>query len=438
MSKMAKVVIVGRTNVGKSTLFNRLSTEVKSITLDYEGVTRDFLTDTVCWQGRCFELIDTGGISLRKSEDPLTGQARDVALSLLEKAELILFVCDGKVGVLQEDREITKLLHKLNKPVILAVNKIDTKIAQEHLFEFERLGLQPLIPISAQHGTGIGDLLDEMIKILPEKIVAEEKEVRYNIALLGKPNVGKSSLLNLLLQEERAIVSSVPGTTREALAGEISFYKEDIRITDTPGLRRKRGITEEIETLMVKSALRAVDEAEIILLLVDAAQGRIFDQELKLAFYTFQEKNKALILLFNKQDLVVDELMKEDLTHSLEEYAFFLKNIEQLTISCKTQKNIGKILPLIKKVWERHNQRFADDALTLLFKEALEKKPLYHKSEPLYVFRVQQVTSAPITILMIVNKSQWFGPSQRGFFEGILRKEYDLKSVPIRFIIRAK
>src|SRR3990172_582323 len=153
MSKMAKVVIVGRTNVGKSTLFNRLSTEVKSITLDYEGVTRDFLTDTVCWQGRCFELIDTGGISLRKTEDSLMDQARVVALALVEKADLILFVCDGKVGILQEDREITKLLHKLGKHVILVVNKIDAKIAQEQVFEFERLGFQTTIPVSAQHGT---------------------------------------------------------------------------------------------------------------------------------------------------------------------------------------------------------------------------------------------------------------------------------------------
>ncbi len=241
MKSLGSVVLVGRMNVGKSTLFNRISKDVKSITLDYEGVTRDFIKEEVDWKGRPFDLIDSGGIHLRKSQDPLFEAVRKKVLELVEKAAVIVFMVDGTVGIVPEDREIATYLHKIGKPVILVVNKMDSKTAQEHLYEFERLGFASIIPLSAEHGRGIEDLLDVIIELLPERPAHhEETEPLFKVMLLGKPNVGKSSLMNSLLKEERSLVSEIPGTTREAVSEQIMFYKEAIELTDTPGITKKK------------------------------------------------------------------------------------------------------------------------------------------------------------------------------------------------------
>jgi GTP-binding protein len=437
MTKRTSVIIVGRMNVGKSTLFNRLSVSVKSITLDFAGVTRDFIKDTICWKNRCFDLIDTGGISLRKTTDPILQKARQVALDQLEVANLVLFVVDGTSGVVTEDREIAKILHKAGKSVILVVNKIDAKMAQDKIYEFEQLGFKTIVPISATHAQGIGDLLEEIVLLLPEQEAVEEEKAGCRVVLLGKPNVGKSSLMNLLLKKERSIVSEVPGTTREAISEKIAFYQEDILVTDTPGIRKKRAVTETLETLMVKSSLRALEDTDIVLLLIDASEGKIADQELKLAFFAFTQKYKAVVLLYNKQDLVTEE-SKEQLKFSLEEYEYMLDKIPQLSISCKTEKNVGKILPLVKELCERYNQKFSDQEMTALFKEALIRKPLYHKSSLLIIYAVRQIKTGPITIVLVVNEPKWFGPSQLMYFENTLRKAHNLEGVPIRFVMRKR
>ncbi len=436
MSKKAKVMIVGRVNVGKSTLFNRLSRRVKSITLDYEGVTRDFLKEEVSWKDSMFDLIDTGGIHLKKTQDPLFETMRKQILELIKQADVIIFMVDGTVGILPEDRELARFVHKLNKPLILAVNKMDTKQAQERLYEFDRLGIKDIVAMAAEHGKGVSDLLDKVAELLPAEI-RHEPDVKpaFKIMLLGKPNVGKSSLMNELIQKERAIVSEEPGTTREAISEQFSFYKEVISITDVPGLRRKRAVSEELETLMVKSAFSALRTTDIVLLLIDGSSHTLVDQELKLAFYVFQDQYKALILLINKADLMTEQ-SEAGLKQSLLLYKHFIKNIPVMNISCKTGKNIGRIMPLIKKVWDRVSQKFDDAELQLLFIEAAKKKPLYRNRMPLLVYRVRQVRSAPVTIEMVVNESKWFGPSQISFFENILRSEYDMIGVPIKFIIR--
>lgn len=435
MSKLAKVVIVGRANVGKSTLFNRLSVNVKSLTLDFAGVTRDFLSDVIFWQGFSFELIDSGGISLKRVEDSLSEKVRQVALSLVEKADLVLFVCDGKVGLLPEDREINKFLQKQNKDVIVVINKIDSHEAQERRYEFEKLGHEVLVEVSAQHGTGSGDLLDAVVqKIAKKEVSYQEDEPAFSVALLGKPNVGKSSLMNYLLEEERSIVAKEAGTTREAISERLRFYKETIQLTDTPGIRRKRGVTDLLETLMVKSSFRAVDNANIILLMIEGTEGQLSDQELKLAFYAF-EHDKALILLINKDDLVTDQ-QRADLEFDAEKYKHFLKKIPTLIISCKTGKNVGKILPLVQKVWQRSTQSFTSEQLTELFKNALIKTPLYYSSHRLAVRKVKQIRKAPLTFLVLVNDPKWFGQSQLSFFENVMRAHFDLVGVPVKLIPR--
>lgn len=434
---IAKVAIVGRANVGKSTLFNRLSVTVKSLTLDYAGVTRDIISDVTCWKDACFELIDTGGLQVGKSEDELRIAVSQKAREIIEESDCVLFVCDGTVGILPQDREIAKELHKAGKRVIVVVNKADNPSVALHEHEFTTLGFTDVIFISATHGTNINEVLDAVIAQLPkDKKEREKPEAEFSIVLLGKPNVGKSSLLNLLLKQEQAIVSDIPGTTREAIAHKVTFYHEDIMVTDTPGIRRKKSVKDPLETMMVRTAFRAMDKADVVLLLIDASIGGITDQELKLAFYAFEE-GKALIVLFNKQDLV-DEYTQAVLKSRLKPYKHLLDKIVTLNISCKTGKNVGKILPLTKEVWKRHIQEFSGQELTILFKKALEERPLYNKTQLLHVVYAKQTKKAPITIALRVNQPEWFGPSQLGFLENVMREQYDLRGVPVKFIVRKK
>ena len=436
MNKNSVVALVGRMNVGKSTLFNRLSTTVKSITLDYAGVTRDVIKDTISWHDRTFELVDTGGLSWRTSTDSLLTKVREKALAIVDKADVIVFVCDGTIGVTNEDREIARHLHTLSTPVIIAINKGDNKATQEHAYEFATFGYKHQVTLSAEHGTGINDLLDAIIEVLPKATQKEEPKAAYRVMLLGKPNVGKSSLLNLLLHSERSIVSDQPGTTREAISEKISFYQEHLLITDTPGIRRKRSIeTGGLESLMVHSSLQALKEADVVLLLIDASEGRLVDQELKLGFYAFQELHKALIIVFNKTDLATPE-SKESLDIALDLYAHLIRKVPTITISCKDGKNVGKVLPLIKKVWDRHSQTLPDTEINRIVISNLQRKPLMHQQEQLHIHRARQLANAPITIGLGVNEPDWFGQSQLNFFENILRKEYDLLGAPVKFVVR--
>lgn len=440
MSKLKKVAIVGRMNVGKSTLFNRLSTNVKSITLDFEGVTRDFIKDVVSWNGVDFELVDTGGLDVKKTQDVLSESVKEVAKNVIEESDLVLLVVDGSVGVMPQEQEVARYLRKLNKPVFVLVNKSDKKVVEENMPEFYKLGFNKVIAISAQHGLGIGDVLSEVVEELAKTTTSfkEEEDVEFKVALLGKPNVGKSSLMNALLNKTRSIVADLPGTTREPIHENIKFYQENIQLIDTAGVRKKKSVNEKVEELMVKSTFEAVRDADIVMLLLDSNEGRISDQELKLAFYVF-EQGKALIILFNKLDLIEDnDEKKVGIESSKEDYNFLFNKVETLNISCKTGKNIGKILPLIDKVWSRYNYQFDDYDMTGIFKEQLAKSPLYKSEQELVLTKAKQVTKAPINIVLYVNLPMFFEQSQLSFFENVLRSKYDLKGVPLKFMARKK
>ncbi|KKP35597.1 MAG: GTPase Der [candidate division TM6 bacterium GW2011_GWF2_32_72] len=437
MARLNKIIIVGRTNVGKSTLFNRLAEKTRAITLDQEGVTRDFISDVVNWKDASFELYDTGGVSLKSTTDPILEKVRVSALNLIEDSYAVLFVVDGKIGLLPEDRDIAKVLHKTNKPVFLVINKADVSDAIQQLHEFERLGFKESFFVSAQHGAGISELLDGITEDLPHIVESKEEEKpKFSVVLLGKPNVGKSSLMNLLLAKERSIVSDVPGTTREALSEKIQFQKESILLTDTAGIRRKRAVEEPLEEMMVHSSFKAMERADIVLLMLDESEGQVSNQELKLVSYAF-ENGKAVIVLFNKDDLM-DDLTRQDLEIDLEKYPQLFEKFETLRISCKTGKNIGKVLPLVEKVWERYSHEFDDLEVTEFFKEALYKKPLYHNKILLKLYKVRVIRTAPITFLFLVNSASWFGASQLAYFENRLRSKYNLKGVPVRFVVRKR
>ncbi len=436
MAKLHNVIIVGRVNIGKSTLFNRLSSTVKSLIYDEEGVTRDYITDIVHWKDTAFTLIDSAGLSFRKQQDPLQEKIRLSALGLLDKAQLILFVVDGTTGVLPEDVEIANAVRKTGKPVILVINKSDRKATEEHMHDFARLGFKQTFLISAQHGRGVPELCDAIVAALEHApALEEEPKPSFKVALIGKPNVGKSSLLNALLQEERSLVTDIPGTTREAIAERIQFYKESIEVIDTPGVRRPRSVEEDLEQMMVKRSLQTIRDADIVLLVLDAAEAKISNQELTLARYAFEEQNKALIILFNKQDLM-DEDLRKDLEFHLSEYKYLLERVETLNISAKTGKNIGRVLPLVHDVWHRYSQEFTNSELDLVFKKALQRTPLYKQQQALRLFHAKQSSTAPITITLAVDNPPWYGKSQIAFFENTLREHTNLKGVPVRFNIR--
>jgi len=426
------VVLAGRVNVGKSTLFNRIAKTVRSLAFDQEGVTRDYLKDTVSWHGAAFTMVDTGGLDLKKSTDPIAQHVQQRVRQLVEQADVVVFVADASIGVTSYELELAKMLHRMGKSVIIAANKADIKVSLEHFEEFKRLGATAICPVSAEHNTGINELLDNIVALIPQvKIDKNEPEQTCRVTLLGKPNVGKSSLMNILVKEERSIVTDVPGTTREAITEPIRFYTQTIELTDTPGVRRSKTIKEDLEELMVKSSLSSVRTSDIVVLVVDAQEGRLTDQELKLAFYAFKE-GKALIIAINKSDLL-EPALEDSWRYHKEEYDFFYKKIEMITISCTTKERVGKLLPLIDTVWKRYITTFDNHDITHLVKQALLHKPLYRKEQRIVVKGIKQTKQGPPTFTLAVNNPKFIEEREYAFFEGVMRKEYKLKSVPIVF-----
>ncbi|MFC1894544.1 ribosome biogenesis GTPase Der [Candidatus Dependentiae bacterium] len=434
-----KVLLVGRTNVGKSTLFNRLSKNTTSIVLEQESVTRDYLQETINWNNKTFNLIDTGGISLKKTKDSILERVYKQVFELFEKATLIIFVCDGKNGLTLEDQKIAKSLHKSKKPLVLAINKSDNiKLFEDNLHDFYKLGIKTIIPISALHGKGISDLLEIITDIIPEpKTITETIKPAFKTVILGKPNVGKSSLMNILIKKDRSIVAKLAGTTREAISENIYFTQDIqniIQLTDTPGIRKKSRVKEKIETLMVKSSLEAVRTSDIVLILIDASEQKISDQELKLLFYAYEQK-KSIILIFNKVDLISQE-QRKTFEYNLKLYDFIIKKIKTIWISCKTKKSIEKIFKEIQKTWILRNQQFDNAQIKELVLGYLEKKPMFHKTRLIKISKIYSVQAKAPTFTIKVNRPEWMKQSQLGFIENILRKHFDLRSCPIVFNIK--
>jgi GTP-binding protein len=439
MSKKAKIMIVGRTNVGKSTLFNRIADNVEAITLNQEGVTRDCLTDIVNWNGVEFELVDTGGISVVESKDEILRQVQKKVMSMMNEAAGMIFVCDYQVGVTDEDKQISRVLLKTGKPLFLAINKADTIETDTQIYEFNRLGVKKMFPISAQHARGIGDLLDAVVELIgrdEEENSGNEDQPSFRATIIGKPNAGKSSLMNLLVKQDFSIVSSVEGTTREAIRSVVGFNKDAFELIDTAGIRRQSGVDSDIERLMVKNSLSAVRNAHLVILMINVEEPYLTAQDLKLSEYVFEE-GASLIILFNKVDLLTEDT-KAELESSLDEYKFLLKKIETMNISCKDEKNIGKILPLVYKVWQRSLIRMSEDYLTGLFLDELNKRPIYKNKIRMTLFKARQVGAGPIRIELIVKHKNLCTESHLTFFENVLRKAKDLKSAPLFFYVTEK
>lgn len=431
-----KVLLVGRTNVGKSTLFNRLAQQKISIVFEYEGVTRDYVQELINWEDKSFLLIDTGGLTFERHPDEIGKQVQESVLTLLLQADLILFVVDSKHGLVEKDLRIANVLRKTKKPLFLVMNKADNQHALENnLPDFYKLGLQPMIPVSGIHGTGIADLLHAVAQAVPEPQATTAPTPSYKVVIIGRPNVGKSSLMNLLIQYERSIVANIAGTTREAISAMTYHCNDLIQVTDTAGVRRSRNISDELEHLMVKSSLQAIKEADIVLIMIDASEGKIADQELKLLFHAYEHR-KMVIAVFNKIDLL-DDYKRATLEQSTQEYQFILKKIPQIWISCLTHKNVGRIFDEVQHVWRRCGQTFDDVQLDSIVKKDLEKIHLYHTKQQLKVDKITSIKNARTPAFALeVNYPEWFGPTELGCIENIIRNHYDLLGCPISFTVK--
>jgi GTP-binding protein len=440
---LKKVVIVGRPNVGKSTLFNRLAGRRRALTHDLPGMTRDRLTDVVeLDDGRKYELTDTGG--LEYGESPMSayaGEIKEQAQRALREADFILFVVDGAAGLLSEDREIAQDLRREASKTILIVNKTDRKDAEAAAPEFWALGFDRLMPMSAEHGDGVGDVIDAITEIIPaasEEDQEDDETAPVKVAIIGRPNVGKSSLLNRLTQDERAVVSPISGTTRDAIDSDIVRNGRHYLLIDTAGIRRKGKTTDEAEKLAVISARKAIERCEIGLVMIDAQDG-VTSQDATVAGYA-EDEGKAALILVNKWDAGAHE--QDDYKKFEEQLRFKLKFLAYaplLFISAKTGRNVEKIFPRIDQIVDGYRRKFRTSELNAVLEKAMTA---HHaptvRGKPRRFYYVTQLKSGPPTFALFSNVDDPLHFSYRRYLENQFRDAFDLVGCPIHFVIRAR
>ena len=431
------VAVVGRPNVGKSTLFNKLAGKRISIVEDTPGVTRDRIFAEVEWLNKYFTLIDTGGIEPER-DDIIVKQMRRQAQIAIETADVIIFLVDGKEGITSADEDVANMLRKSKKPVVLAVNKIDSLKEEDNAWEFYNLGIGDPITISASQGLALGDMLDRVVSYF-DPISEEEQEDEYiRIAMVGKPNVGKSSLINKLLGEERVIVSNVPGTTRDAIDSYLENELGKFILVDTAGIRRKSKVKEEIERYSVIRTLASIERADVCILMIDATEG-ITEQDEKIIGFA-HEKRKAIMVIVNKWDLVEkdDKTMnkfKSDLQSNLK----FLGYAEYLFISALTGQRVHKVLEMAKKCYDNYSKRIPTGVLNdVINKAVLMKEPPVVALKRLKIFYATQVAVKPPKFVFFVNDMQARHFSYERYLENQIRDSFDFKGTGIEIEYRER
>ncbi len=428
------IAIVGRPNVGKSTFFNRVAGRKISITEDRPGVTRDRLYADSEWRGKAFSMVDTGGIEIR-SEDTMWREIKKQAEVAVETAQVILFFVDGREGLTTSDYDVADMLRKSKKPVILVVNKID-EYSEEKVFEFYSLGLGEPFPVSSEHGTGIGDVLDEAVSWFEKGENEEDDSVK--IAVVGKPNAGKSSLVNKLLGFERSIVTDIAGTTRDALDTKFTYDGKNYTIIDTAGIRKKSKVEDDIEYYSVMRAFDAVRRADVCLLVVDSSDG-LTEQDTKIIGYV-HEQGKPSVIVMNKWDLIEKDTNTINKFESkLKEDLKFMDYFKSIYISAKTGQRTEKILSLVDEVVAHTNYRVATGTLNDVISDAVRaNEPPSYNGRRLKVYYTSQVAVAPPTIVLFVNSTELLHFSYERFLENTLRKSFDFSGTPIKILTREK
>lgn len=435
---MAKpiVALVGRPNVGKSTLFNRITGERKAIVEDRPGVTRDRIYADAFWRDREFILVDTGGIEF-EVEDEIARQVKKQARLALEEADVVVFLTDGREGLTPLDREVANLLRRTRKPVILAVNKIED-FQNADIYDFYQLGLGDPIPISAAHGLNTGDLLDAVVANLPPESGEEYDEEVIKIAVAGRPNVGKSSLVNAILGEERVIVSDIPGTTRDAVDTLFTRDGQSYVIIDTAGIRRRSKIEESTERFSVIRALRAIERADVVLLVLDAQEG-VTEQDKRIAGYA-HEKGRAIVIVVNKWDLVdKDDKTMLRYTERIREELSFMQYAPVVYVSALTGQRVPRILELVKYVAEQHVMRVATSTLNEVIREAVAlNPPPAEGGRRLKILYATQTGVRPPTFVIFVNDPELVHFSYARYLENRIRSSFGFEGTPINLIFRQR
>ncbi len=431
------VAIVGRPNVGKSTLFNQIGKKRVSIVDDFPGVTRDRIYLDAEWLNHRFTMIDTGGIEL-EGEDKLLSSMRIQARLAMDEADVIVFLTDGRAGMTTADEEIAKMLRNTRKPVILAVNKIDTPKQELDVYEFYNLGLGEPTPIGASNALNLGDLLDRIVAAFPEKEAAEEDSEEIKISVIGRPNVGKSSLVNALLGQERVIVSNIPGTTRDAI--DTHFTSEGVKYTliDTAGMRRKAKIDEPVEHYSVIRSLRAIDRSDVVLMVLSAPEG-VTEQDKKIAGYA-HESGKGCILIVNKWDLIEkDSKTPLRFTEELRDELGFLQYAPVLYVSALTKQRVARVPELIKYVADQQMMRIKTSILNELVMDAVSiNPPPAHKGRQLKIYFMTQADVQPPKFIIFVNDPELMHFSYLRFLENRLRESFGFEGTPLRLIVRGR
>ena len=430
------LAVVGRPNVGKSTLFNKIAGRRVSIVDDTPGVTRDRIFADAEWAGRQFTIIDTGGLD-PDSEDVMVQQIYNQAELAMETADAILLVTDVKAGPTESDIDVANILRKTQKPVLLAVNKVDDMHTENFdVYEFFGLGLGDPIPVSAGQGLGVGDLLDEVIKHLPREEEQQPDDDAIRVAVIGKPNSGKSSLINRILREDRLIVSEIPGTTRDAVDSEITINKQRYIFIDTAGIRRKSKIKGNIERYSIIRAVSAVSRADVCVILINAEEGAT-EQDSKIAGIA-HEHGKASVIAVNKWDLIE----KDDKTINVYQGAVenelgFMPYAPKLFISAKTGQRINKLYELIHMAYQNHSMRISTGVLNdVLTEAAAMNQPPVDKGRQLKIFYGTQVSVKPPTFVLFVNDSELMHYSYKRYIENQIRQAFGFSGSPIRFLVR--
>lgn len=440
MFRMRKqiVAVVGRPNVGKSTLFNVIAGKQISIVKDTPGVTRDRIYADVSWLSHNFTMVDTGGIE-PDSSDIILSQMRAQAQLAIDTADVIVFVTDVRTGLVDTDFSVAEMLRKSKKPIVLAVNKVDSQAKfGNDIYEFYNLGLGDPIAVSAENRLGIGDLLDEVVAHFPAETEAGEDEDITKIALIGKPNVGKSSLVNKLLGQNRVIVSDIAGTTRDAIDTEIVHNGNHYIFIDTAGLRRKGKVTDDIERYSVIRTVSAVDRANICIIMIDATQG-ITDGDARIAGIA-HESGKGVIIAVNKWDAIEknDKTIYE-FTNKLKEKFAYMPYAEYLFISAETGQRLGKIFELTEKVRANQTMRVSTGVLNEIMTRATAmKQPPSDKGKRLKLYYITQVSVEPPTFVIFVNDRELMHFSYTRYIENQIREAFGFKGTPLRFIIRER
>ncbi len=426
------VAIIGRPNVGKSTLFNRVTKSKKAIVENFPGVTRDRLYEKVEYQDKSFNIIDTGGITIENGT--FNEQIKIQAEIAMDESDIVLFVVDGQVGITQEEEIIAKELRKKKKDIIIVVNKVDNDKILENIYEFYQLGFEQVIPVSSVHGTGIYDVLDLFYDNIEDEDILDDEVISFS--LIGRPNVGKSSLFNALTKQERSIVSNIEGTTRDAIDFEFSIDDRDYKIVDTAGINRRGKVYEKVDKYSVLRALKAVENSDVVLWVIDAYNG-IVEQDKRVLGYAL-EQNKPCLIIVNKWDLIEkDTNTQKDFEKELKAKMPFIADCEIVFTSAMTTKGVKNILPKINTLYDKYTANFTTSQVNAVLNEAVSSRVhASHKGKPVRFYYGTQIGSKPPKFLIFVNNKEIVHFSYKRYLENYFKKSLNLHGIKLSFVFR--